>query len=102
VKLANAIKTMRGVKLSHAQEFARHVVPEVVKPARIIWNQAIGGIFILFALLFFANALRYFDSKTGVIHNPVGLGFSLFLGSVMTFFGVTSFLKARRIGRRVR
>jgi hypothetical protein len=102
VKLADAIKTARGVKLSHAQKFAQHVVPEVVRPARIIWNQAVGGVFLLFALLFFGAALRYFDTRTGIIHNPVGLGFSLFLGLVMTFFGITSFLKARRIGRRVR
>ena len=102
MKLADAIKTARGVRLSHAQKFAQHVVPEVVRPARIIWNQAIGGVFLLFALLFFGNAFRYFDYKTSVIHNAVGLGFSLFLGVVMAFFGVTSFLKARRIARRVR
>jgi uncharacterized membrane protein len=90
------------VKLSHAQKFAQHVVPEVVRPARIIWNQAIGGIFVLFAVMFFGNAFRYFDSKTGVINNPVGLAFSLFLGLIMAIFGVSSFLKARRIGRHVR
>lgn len=102
MKLADAIKTARGVKLSHAQKFAQHVVPEVVRPARIIWNQAIGGVFLLFAVMFLGNAFRYFDSKTGVISNPVGLGFSLFLGVLMAVFGVSSFLKARRIGRRVR
>jgi hypothetical protein len=102
VKLADAIKTARGVKLHHAQKFAQHVIPEVVRPARIIWNQAIGGVFVLFAVLFLGNAFRYFDSKTGVIGSPVGLAFSLFLGLTMAFFGVTSFLKARRIGRRVR
>jgi ABC-type dipeptide/oligopeptide/nickel transport system permease subunit len=102
VKLADAIKTARGLKLSHAQKFAQHVVPEVVRPARIIWNQAIGGVFLFFAVLFFGTTLRYFDSKTGVIHNPVGLAFSIFLGLVMAFFGLTSFLKARRIGRRLR
>ena len=102
MKLADAIKTVRSVKLSHAQKFAQHVVPEVVRPARIIWNQAIGGVFILFALMFLANAFRYFDSKTGVIGNPVGLLFSVFLGIIMTIFGVSSFLKARSIGKRVR
>jgi len=102
VKLADAIRTARGIKLSHAQKFAQHVVPEVVRPARIIWNQAIGGVFVLFAVMFFGNAFRYFDTKTGAISNPVGLGFSLFLGSIMAIFGVSSFFKARRIGRRVR
>jgi predicted phage tail protein len=102
VKLADAIKTARAVKLSHAQKFAQHVVPEVVRPARIIWNQAVGGVFIVFAIMFFGSAFRYFDSKTGIISNPVGLGFAIFLGVLMAIFGVSSFLKARRIGRRVR
>ena len=102
MKLADAIKTARTVKLSHAQKFAQHVIPEVVRPARVIWNQAIGGVFVLFALMFFANAFRYFDSKTAVVSNAVGLGFSVFLGVVMAIFGVSSFLKARNIGRRVR
>jgi len=102
VKLADVIKTARGIKLSHAQKFAQHVVPEVVRPARVIWNQAIGGIFVLFAIMFIGNAFRYFDSKTGVIGNPVGLLFSVFLGAIMAIFGISSFLKARRIGRRAR
>ena len=102
MKLADAIRTARSVKLSHAQKFAQHVIPEVVRPARIIWNQAIGGVFLLFAVLFLGNAFRYFDSKTGVIVNPVGLGFSIFLGTVMATFGVSSFVKARRIGKRAR
>lgn len=102
MKLADAIKTARSVRLSHAQKFAQHVVPEVVRPARIIWNQAVGAVFILFAVMFFGNAFRYFDSKASVISNPVGLGFSIFLGVIMAIFGVSSFLKARRIGRRVR
>ena len=102
MKLADAIKTARSVRLSHAQKFAQHVVPEVVRPARIIWNQAIGGIFLFFAVVFFTSSFRYFDSKTGVIESPIGLAFSLFLGVIMAVFGVSSFLKARRIGRRVR
>lgn len=102
MRLADVIRTARGVKFSHAQKFAQHVVPEVVRPARIIWNQAIGGVFMLFAVMFLGNAFRYFDTKTGVVSNPVGLGFSLFLGTVMAVFGISSFLKARRIGRRAR
>ncbi len=79
MKLADAIKAVRGVRISHAQKFAQHVVPEVVRPARILWNQAIGGVFLLFAVMFVGNAFRYFDTKTGIIGNPVGLGFSMFL-----------------------
>ena len=105
MKLADAVKAVKAANLgkyanaASAKKFATHVVPEVVRPARVIWNQAIGGVFILFAVLFLSNAFRYYDAKTGP-NNVVALGFSVFLGAIMGFFGVASFLKARRIARR--
>jgi ABC-type dipeptide/oligopeptide/nickel transport system permease subunit len=93
VKLADAIKLVRSMKVSHAQKFAQHVVPEVVRPARVIWNQAIGGVFLLFALSFTGYAIT--QSR-----NPAAMIGGIFLGLVMAFFCVTSFLKARQISRR--
>ncbi|HZQ55842.1 MAG TPA: hypothetical protein VFB14_26825 [Bryobacteraceae bacterium] len=100
MKLSEAIRLAKSVKVSHAQKFAQHVVPEVVRPARIIWNQAVGAIFLLFAVLFFGNSTRYLNGPGGPdTRNVVALFFSLFMGAVMAFFGIGSFLKARRIGR---
>ena len=70
-------------------------MPQVVRPARIIWNQAIGGVFLLFAISFFSYAAMHRE-------NPAGIGGGIFLGSVMSFFSLSSFLKARRIGRPLR
>ena len=95
MKLSDAIRVARSVRVDHARRFATHVVPEVVRPARIIWNQAIGAIFLLFAISFFAYAGMHRE-------NPAGIVGAIFLGSVMTFFSLTSFLKARRIGRPIR
>jgi hypothetical protein len=86
---------VKGVRVEHARKFATHVVPEVVRPARIIWNQAIGALFLLFAVSFVSYAVLHRD-------NPAGIVGGIFLGAVMTFFGVGSFLKARRIGRPTR
>ena len=93
MRLAEAIKIARTVKVSHAQQFAQHVVPAVIRPARIIWNQAIGGVFLLFALSFVGYAVTQH-------HNPAAVIGGVFLGMVMAFFSVTSFLKARQISRR--
>ncbi len=90
---------VKYIRIGHAKKFAQHVVPEVMRPARVIWNQALGGIFLLFALMFLANAARYYRSLHTESQSPLGLGFSLFLGIVMAFFGIGSFLKARRISR---
>ena len=93
MKLADAISLVRSMKVSHAQKFAQHVVPEVVRPARVIWNQAIGGVFLLFAVYLVGYAITQH-------RNPAAMIGGIFLGLIMTFFCVTSFLKARQISRR--
>ncbi len=94
MKLADAVRAAKLVNANNARKFAQHVVPEVVRPARVIWNQAIGAIFLLFALSFVGYAI------TQSHNNPAGVAGGIFLGVVMGFFCVTSFLKARQISRR--
>ena len=91
---------MKYANVDSARKFAEHMVPHVVRPAQIIWNKAIGAIFLLFAVLFFGNGYRYFQSLHTDSANPLGLAFSVFLGAVMGFFSVVSFLRARRLSRR--
>ncbi len=93
MKLADAIKVAKTVKVEHARKFATHVVPEVVRPARVIWNQAIGGVFALFAVSFLTWAVQHREHVPGLIG-------AAFLSAIMLFFAVTSFLKARQISRR--
>ena len=93
MKLADAVRIARTLKVDHARRFAHHVVPEVVRPARVIWNQAIGGIFLLFAISF---AWYSFAQRK----NIAALVGGMFLTAVMAFFCITSFLKARQISRR--
>jgi ABC-type dipeptide/oligopeptide/nickel transport system permease subunit len=100
MKLADLVRTARTFKVEHARKFAQHVVPEVVRPARVIWNQAIGAIFLLFALLFLGNAAKYFQDLHTDSRNGLAFGFSTFLGLVMAAFALASFLKARKIARR--
>ena len=100
MKLADAIRVAKSLKVEHARKFATHVVPEVMRPARILWNQAIGGVFLLFAVLFFGYAVKYFRALDSSAANPIALAFSAFLGAVMLFFGISSFRKANHAGRR--
>ncbi len=94
MKLADAVRVARTFKVDHARKFAQHVVPEVVRPARVIWNQAIGAIFLLFAISF------AWYTVTQSHHNVAALVGGIFLSAVMAFFCITSFVKARQISRR--
>jgi hypothetical protein len=74
--------------------FVKHVVPAVIKPARTLWNEVIGFVFLCMAGLFATQAVRYW------VHNDPGKCFIavipvLLLGG----FGVSSFRRARKISR---
>jgi hypothetical protein len=98
VKLHEIIRLSKYAKVDNAKRFAQHVVPQVVRPAQIIWNQAIGALFLLLAAVGALQAYRaiQYDSKNGL-----GLGLPLIFFAVMMFFAITSFLKARRIAGRI-
>ena len=91
-KLADALKYARYARPEHARKFAQHMVPHVVRPAQIIWNKAIGAVFLLFSGYSFVFAYTHRE-------NPAATILGILFGSVMGFFGTTSFLKARRISR---
>ena len=80
--------------LRHGRQFLNHVVPAVVKPARTLWNEVIGFLFLCLAVIFGFNGVRAYLS---------GEAAKLFLAApltvIMGWFGVTSFLRARKISR---
>ena len=91
---------VRSVKPHHAQTFARTVVPEVVRPARIIWNQLIGAIFIILAVPAVFKILQVLREPEHDEHSFFVIILSLVFAGVMITFGVSSLMKARRIGSR--
>jgi len=79
--------------------FVSHVVPGVLRPMRVLWNEIIGFLFVVLAVIAMPSlirAVRELDTPQGSMGRVILSG--LFLG-VMAYFGVTSFLKARRINR---
>lgn len=93
MKLGQAFRLAnRYANVDNAKRFAHHVVPEVVRPARIIWNQAIGAVFLLLAVYFLGYASMHTQNPPAVIGGA-------FMGLIMGFFAITSFRRARRISR---
>ena len=82
----------------------RHVVPAVVKPTRILWNELIGFVFTVFTIFFAVKTARLLIDYSK--HPPadaalpvVNLSIALIPTLVAAWFAVTSFLRARRISR---
>ncbi|HEY3456530.1 MAG TPA: hypothetical protein VGK64_18270 [Bryobacteraceae bacterium] len=102
MKLAEAIKIARTTSVDDAKRFAQHVVPEVVRPARVIWNQAIGALFFVLAVPAFFKAIQLYRTLDTDPQGSFRLAVALIFIAVMVFFGINSFLKARRIASQVR
>lgn len=97
MKLAEAVRLARSVKVSHAQSFVRHVAPEVVRPARVIWNRAIGALFVVLAIPALFKAAQIYPNLPTDSKAPFTFGVCLIFAVLMVFFAFTSFQKARRI-----
>ena len=76
----------------------------MAKPARVLWNEIIGFIFLCFGIIFAFKAGRlYLDFAHALPADKGAAVLRLSVASlctlVMLYFAATSFLKARKISR---
>ncbi|MGA7410315.1 MAG: hypothetical protein WBW33_07505 [Bryobacteraceae bacterium] len=91
------------LKPGTARNFVKHVVPHVVKPARIVWNQVIGAAFLLVAVVLFSRIYIFYKEIQSDPHQGTGslimAIFGLAFAILLAGYGLSSFLRARRISR---
>ncbi len=75
-----------------AKKFLAHVIPGVVRPIHILWNQMIGFLFIVLAAIFGYRVVR---AKEPVGLQLVGAAFVV----LIAWYGISSFWKARKISK---
>lgn len=84
--------------LGAGKQFVRHVVPALIKPVRILWNEIIGFIFLAIGIMVSFSTWRNFHGGQAA-GNPLilmmGGGFALML----LYFGWSSFRRAKKISR---
>ncbi len=86
---------MAGQPLAkQAGKFVKHVLPAAVKPVHSLWHEVIGFIFLVVA----ATAGWKVARNTANL-GPVRLAILVPFILVMAGYGISSFLKARRISR---
>jgi uncharacterized membrane protein YraQ (UPF0718 family) len=81
------------------RRFLGFVVPAVLKPARTLWHEILGFIFIAMAIAFVFSgfrAIRQFDGSAGAVARLVMLAIGVCL---LGGYGISSFLRARKISR---
>jgi hypothetical protein len=80
---------------SMAKKFLGHVVPGVVRPIHILWNQVIGFFFIVLALLPIHSIIRDWNRDDSGPRLALEIPFAV----MMAGFGIHSFLRARKISK---
>jgi zinc transporter ZupT len=70
-----------------------------MRPLRILWNEIMGFLFLCFGVWFSAAAFRSFRNLDKPNGSPAWVFLSGFAAAVMLYYGVSSFLRARKIGR---
>ena len=90
---------MKIDKRSKLGRFVEHVMPGVVRPLQVLWHEIIGFIFIVLAVVFGSSAFRNYRLLQTEEVSTLRLAASFFLPVLMAYFGITSFLRARRISR---
>ena len=95
-----ARQAAKHANADNARRFTHHVVPEVTRPARIIWNQAIGLLFFVLAVPAALKGIQLYRNLATDPKSSFGLVISAIFVVVMVSFGVSSFMKARRIASR--
>lgn len=84
---------------SVAKKFAGHVIPGILKPLRVLWNEMIGFVFIVLGVIFGFSAWRKFKEFDGNFASLLMLMMAVLFVLLMLGYGVSSFLRARRIGK---
>jgi hypothetical protein len=80
-------------------KFVSHVMPGIIRPLHALWNEVIGFLFLVFTALCAYYVFRAVRDFAGTLESLVRIVFPALFGLVMGYFGVSSFLRARRISR---
>ena len=81
-------------------KFTASVVPQLMRPLQILWNQLLGTIFLALACAPLLNALRTWRRQdTADPAHVVKMGLTVVFVAVMAGFSIHAFWRARKVGR---
>jgi hypothetical protein len=83
----------------HGRQFVSFVLPAVLKPARTLWNEVIGFLFVSMAIFFVFSGLRAAREFDGSFRAILRVGIPTFCVCLLGAYGIASFRRARRISR---
>ena len=83
--------------LAIGRKFITHVLPGVIKPLHILWNEMIGFVFICIAVIATPRVYKEFAGFSGEPEQLGRIALGLCFLIPMYGFGLSSFWRARKI-----
>ena len=80
-------------------QLIRHILPAVVRPARTLWHEVIGAMFLALAAIPIPSGIktiREWDNGGGSV---LRLMLTIAFVTIMAGYGISSFRRARKISR---
>ena len=81
------------------QKFFASVVPGVIRPLQVLWNQILGAIFLILAMLMARPTWKAWHEFDGQPVKLIRLALAIFFLLLMAGFGLHAFWRARRLDR---
>jgi len=81
------------------RSFLGHVLPGVIRPLHTLWNEMIGFLFVVLAIVAVPWGIRAWRGFDGSAEAFFRIVLILIWALVMGYFGINSFLRARKISR---
>jgi hypothetical protein len=90
---------MESGSMQILQKFLKHVVPGVIKPIMVLWNEVIGFVFVVLAAFIAVSTYRRAQHFSGDTGGLLILVASFTFAAVLAVYGLLSFRRARKISR---
>ena len=79
--------------------FVTNVVPAVIKPLRVLWNEIIGFFFFVIFVFALSSGWKHYKNFDGSLRELLVLISMGFFLAMLLGYGLFSFLRARKISR---
>jgi hypothetical protein len=83
--------------ISHGRQFVKYVLPAIIRPLRVLWNQIIGFMFVSIAIVATWRTVPIIRQFNGEVADLFRVVLSMAFITMMAGFGIYSFWRAHRV-----
>ena len=83
--------------IARGRQFLRYVLPAVIRPLRILWNQIIGFVFLVLAIWAIPRSVKSVREFNGDPESFFRLLLTALFVLMMAGFGIYSFWRAHKV-----